>query len=48
MKKLFDNKVVQIGVTAFLVIAAGILFSFIIYNIGVIFGFIKNILNIIL
>ena len=46
MKKLFDNKVVQIGVTAFLVIAAGILFSFIIYNIGVIFGFIKNILNI--
>ena len=46
MKKLLDNKVVQIGITAFLVIAAGILFSFIIYNIGSIFKFIGNILTI--
>lgn len=46
MKKLLDDKVVKIGLTAFFVIAAGILFSYIIYNMNNIFQFIKKLLDI--
>lgn len=48
MKNLLDDKVVKIGITAFFVIAAGILFSYLIYNMHHIFEFIKKILDILM
>lgn len=46
MKKLLDNKVVQIGIVSFLVIAACILFSFLLINVKSILSFFGNILSI--
>lgn len=46
MKKLLGNKVVQIGITAFFVLAAGILFSFCLFNIKHIVGFLGTIVSI--
>lgn len=46
MKKLFDNKVVQIGVMAFLVIAACILFTFVLMHVKDILAFIKSLVSI--
>lgn len=48
MKKLLDNKVVQIGVTAFCVIAASILLFFCLYHIPTITGFLGKIINILM
>ena len=46
MKKLFNNKVVQIGLVSFCVIAACILFTFILINVKEIAGFFKGIISI--
>ena len=46
MKKLLDNKVVQIGIVSFFVIAACILFTFILINVKEILGFIGSIIKI--
>lgn len=46
MKKLLNNKVVQIGVVSFLVIAACILFTFILINVKDIVAFFAGILSI--
>lgn len=48
MKKLVNNKVFQIGVTAFLVIAASILFCFLLLNIKVLWGFICMLVKILM
>ena len=46
MKKLLDNKVVQIGIMAFLVIAACILFTFVLIHVKDILEFISSIIKI--
>lgn len=46
MKKLLENKVVQIGIMSFVVIAACILFTFILINVKEILGFIGSIISI--
>ena len=46
MKKLLDNKVVQIGIVSLFVIAACILFTFILINVKEILGFIGSIIKI--
>lgn len=46
MKKLFDNKIVQIGLTAFLVIAASILFYFCLLRLDSFFKFIGFLITI--
>lgn len=46
MKKLLENKVVQIGIMSFVVIAACILFTFILINVKEILSFIGSIISI--
>lgn len=46
MKRLLDNKVVQIGIMAFLVIAACITFTFVLINVKEIISFIGDIISI--
>lgn len=46
MKKLLSNKVVQIGIVSFCVIAACIVFSFLLLNVKSLFAFIGNIISI--
>lgn len=46
MKKFLDSKIIQLGITAFCVIAACILFYFCLFHIGAIFGFIGGVIKI--
>lgn len=48
MKKLFSNKIVQIGLTTFCVIAASILFYFCVSGLGTILGFFGKLINILM
>ena len=48
MKKMLENKIVQIGITAFFVIAAGILFGFCLFHVSYIFGFLKTLVRILM
>lgn len=48
MKRILDNKVVQVGLMAFTVIAASILFYFFLFRLGDLFGFVKHIINILM
>ena len=41
-RKLEENKYFQIGFTAFLVIACAIIFYFLIYKIGMLYGYLKT------
>ena len=46
MKKLLENKVVQIGIVSFCVIAACIVFSFLLLNLNSFFSFLKSLISI--
>lgn len=48
MKKMLENKIVQIGITAFSVIAACILFGFCLFHVSYIFNFFKTIMRILM
>lgn len=48
MKKILDNKIVQIGLTAFCVIAACIIFSFCLVNLKTILGFLGKLIGILM
>lgn len=48
MKRILDNKIVQIGLTAFCVIAACIIFSFCLVHLKTILGFLGKIINILM
>lgn len=48
MKKMLENKIVQIGITAFFVIAACILFGFCLFHVSYIFGFLKTLVRILM
>lgn len=48
MKKMLENKIVQIGITAFSVIAACILFGFCLFHVSYIFNFFKTIVRILM
>ena len=41
-RKIEENKYFQIGFTAFLVIASSIIFYFLIYKLGLIYGYLKT------